>query len=342
MPIRLFSTAALLVVAHLVAGCGSSGGPVAGKFGGVSHHASVLKAVPAPNDVSSMAVDAQRRRLYMRAYESESLVAVDISNTDAMTVSAQVQTGERPTGFMVSPSAGLVCVAEESQDTMETFDLNLALVKATNNPGASSPAVIRTATSSIHPAVMFASDDTSVYAIDCNSHSVLQRADVKDVFNMTVDTVSNVVYVRASQNDSSRDEIVTALNGADLSKIGEITIGPRGGEIAADSRNHRIYVGHGNINGMPSQIDVIDGTRNAVVNSISIDASTRGLAVDSDKNRLYVSTLGPGNALLIIDTETDRVIDKITDIAGGPITVDPTSHTVFVSGIPGLTAVAFN
>ncbi|WP_131813919.1 YncE family protein [Mycolicibacter kumamotonensis] len=331
--------AVLLAMVPIAAGCGSGGGGISGR----GHHpTSLLKTVGDAYNTRSISVDPERNRLYVMGYHSESLSAVDISNLEAMVVSAQVETDNRPTGFMVSPAAGLVCVGEESQDTLETFDLNLTLVKSTNDPGARSPAVIRAATNSTDPVVMFASDDTSVYAIDCNSHAILHRADVKDVFNLTVDTVSNTVYARANQNDPSRDQTVTVLNGSGLTAAAEITISPGGGEIVADSKNHRVYVGHGNINGIPSQIDVIDGTRNAVIDSISIDASTRGLAVDSDKNRLYVSTLGAGNALLIIDTETDRVIDKITDIAGGPITVDPTSHTVFVSGNSGLTALAFN
>ena len=142
--------------------------------------------------------------------------------------------------------------------------------------------------------------------------------------DIAVDPANNLVYVANSDNDT-----VSVINGATLTKLGDIPVGAHPTDIVVNPTTSKIYVA----NSFSDTVSVIDGDTRTYIRDIPVGGHPLGLAVnpDPDNNLVYVS---------IPDTDSVSVINgttftKLGDIpvGGHPLglAVDPDNNLVYVA-----------
>ncbi len=141
---------------------------------------------------------------------------------------------------------------------------------------------------------------------------------------------------------SNLDAMVTVINAADMTKMTDIKLNDPRSDFRCDGSPtnlavhpglNRVYVAmHG-----VGRVAVIDAVTNRMIDCISTNSGTDGVAVDPNRNRLYV-TNRDGMDLQVFETSwtSTRMLQDIP-LGGVPyyVTADPATGKVF-------TTVAFN
>lgn len=202
-----------------------------------------------------------------------------------------------------------------------------------------------------------------VYVAAGNSIAVISGATDQLVANVTAQSVNIAVdpttdmiytdyfsYFGSTYGASSftvingtTDSVVTTLpsNGSpgDTTVVGG---GLGAGAIAVDAATDKIYVASAfsaQANGSAySYVSVINGANNLLVQNVRITetdgSGVTAVAVDSQANKVYVSTWGGSNGgdVAMIDGSTDSVMANIHLSSGSyGVAVDGNTHTVFAS-----------
>jgi len=109
---------------------------------------------------------------------------------------------------------------------------------------------------------------------------------------------------------------------------------PRG--VVANPNTNLVYV----TNQLSGSVSVIDGSKNEIINSISVGNTPRRIVVNPDTNTIYVSNQ-ISNSLSVIDGITNQVIDTIPVEQPYEIMINPLTNKVYASyfGYPVLSIV---
>jgi YVTN family beta-propeller protein len=93
-------------------------------------------------------------------------------------------------------------------------------------------------------------------------------------------------------------------------------------------------------NQLSGTVDVIDGAKNEIVNTIAVGSTPRRIVVNPDTNTLYVSNQ-ISNSLSVIDGKTNSVIDTIPVEQPYELMINPKTNKVYATyfGYPMLSIV---
>lgn len=133
---------------------------------------------------------------------------------------------------------------------------------------------------------------------------------------------------------ATRDGVVSAI---DLRK-GEIASNIRQGEnahlreVIVDEGSHRVYASIVGGRDSPSAIWVIDGKTHALLDSINVEGTLTGIALDASAQKLY-GTLMSENQVAVVDLAQKKVVQQWA--AGGErptnIVLDPAGHRLLIA-----------
>ena len=91
---------------------------------------------------------------------------------------------------------------------------------------------------------------------------------------------------------------------------------------------------------MSGTVDVIDGAKNQIVDTIPVGETPRRIVVNSETNLVYVSNQIP-NSLTVIDGKTNEVVDSIPVEQPYELMINPKTNKIYATyyGYSGLSIV---
>jgi len=160
--------------------------------------------------------------------------------------------------------------------------------------------------------------------VDITAGSVVRSVPVgPDPRAVMVDGRAGRIYV--ADDDDASLRVLDSRSGAMLRSV---AVGMRPHAVAADERTGRIFV----VNTGDGSVSTLDDRRVRVLRTTTVATSwdSAGLAVDAERNRVYVG--GP-HTVSVLDARGGQMLQRI-DIGGsvGGLTVDPRSGQVYVTG----------
>lgn len=169
--------------------------------------------------------------------------------------------------------------------------------------------------------LIYITNEDKVIVIDGSNNEVIFTVNLMDsVENIAVNPVTNRIYVTSDNTirviDGSNNEVIDSIN----------LIGFTISEIEANSVSNHIYV----IDGFSSNLSIIEGLTNQVVETVNLGISPIDLAVNTITNLIYVAEVS--NKVVVIDGSSNKLIDtvKVGDIPIG-IEVNPETNRIYVA-----------
>lgn len=131
-------------------------------------------------------------------------------------------------------------------------------------------------------------------------------------------TRGRVFFVQASKDVQMVDATLASTAGA-LSDLGR--------DAAADPSTDRLYVA------TDSGLEILDGATLATISAVAFGSGSFGVAVNSETNRIYVSSV-LDNTVTVVDGTTNLVAAVIpVGNAPGPIAVDQATNRIYVANV---------
>ena len=108
-----------------------------------------------------------------------------------------------------------------------------------------------------------------------------------------------------------------------------IEVGCEPTRIAIAPNGKHAYVA----NTFSGTVSVIDTAANAVSATIPVPSALEGIAISPEGQRVYVTSRAGQDAMVVIDTGTNTILDTVTGVGGAPggIAVSPDGRLVFVT-----------
>ena len=201
----------------------------------------------------------------------------------------------------------------------------------------------------------------SIYVIDGSNYTTINRLEIKQPYEMVVNTNNDLLYITSDKNDqvlvveksgmvkkviditdpcgiaidnlrnkiyvtsedSAKVYVIDGLTNDVVATIG-VDKGPRG--IAVNEQNGKVYIA----NSLSNTVSVIDSKSNSVEFTILVDQDPRKVTLDSNANTLYLIG-GKSNSLTFIDASSNKIKDSITIQNPYDISVNPDTNTVYVT-----------
>ena len=145
--------------------------------------------------------------------------------------------------------------------------------------------------------------------------------DITDPCGIAIDNLQNKIYV--TSEDSAKVYVIDGLTNDVVATIG-VDKGPRG--IAVNEQNGKVYIA----NSLSNTVSVIDSKSNSVESTILVDQDPRKVALNSNANTLYLIG-GKSNSLTFIDASSNKIKNSITIQNPYDISVKPDTNTVYVT-----------
>jgi len=180
-------------------------------------------------------------------------------------------------------------------------------------------------------------DDSSVSVIDGTKNIVMATVPVGAAPSaMAVDSTSHTVYV-----DNVNGSTVSVIDGA-TNTAKRVAVGSEPKGVAVDQDTHTVYVANFNastVSVIDGTVPVIDGTTNAVTDTLAVGARPYTLAVDPTTHDVYVVNYSSSSVSVISQAvaTTTTLSSSSSPTAGTPVTL-----TATVSPNPGGGSVAFD
>jgi YVTN family beta-propeller protein len=158
---------------------------------------------------------------------------------------------------------------------------------------------------------------------------------------VALDPGTHTAYVVDSATNS-----VTAIDTSTDAAVATIPVGIAPFAIAVDPGTHRAYVSNTGVNDFDNSpptstddtVSVIDTTTNTVINTITVFASPRGVAVDPGTHAVYVAIYLSNQMAARIDPTTNPATVTTSDILGSrpwAAAIDPSTHLAYVTTLFG-------
>lgn len=172
------------------------------------------------------------------------------------------------------------------------------------------------------------SENDTMSVIDATTYTVRATVPVGDYpMSVAVDPGTHTVYVA-----NAHDDTVSVIDGATQQVTATVPMGPDASPatVAVDPDTHTAYVATYHA----GTVSAIDGSTHAVTTAEVGNRQLNGMATDPGTGTVYVSSLW--GKLLAIDgstlTVTDTMdIDPPGEVLFHPLTVDPATHTVYLT-----------
>lgn len=171
-------------------------------------------------------------------------------------------------------------------------------------------------------------DSDTVSVIDGSTDKVVSEiSSISNPVGITINSLRSMIYV--TNIDENTISIIDSIKGAVTKNI-TVGINPFAiGVYRLDRNNDFLYV----TNTLSNTVSVIhsNSTTDVVIRNISVGNFPVGVAVDQDRNIVYVTNMR-SNSLTLIDAKTNEVIKNVS-VGNLPVgvAVDPATHTVYVS-----------
>ena len=152
---------------------------------------------------------------------------------------------------------------------------------------------------------------------------------VQKIFDITkpcgieIDNLRNRIYV--TSEDSARVYVIDGKTNVIITDI-KVDKGPRG--IAINEQNGKVYIA----NSLSNTVSVIDSKSNSVESTIPVDEDPRKITFNSNSNTLYL-TGGKSNSLTFIDASSNKIKNSMTVRNPYDISVNPDTNTVYVTNL---------
>lgn len=264
-------------------------------------------------------------RIYVANWGSNTVSVIDSSTN---TVVRSISVGQRPSGIVVNPTSRKGYVANMLDATVSVIDLSTHTVSTTITSILSSnsffepfPIGINTSTNKIYIGDFYAgNDDIAVIngSTDIKFTDIITTSWDNYPSGIGVNPVTNKIYVPLWGE-------VLVVNGATDTGNGLVTIGafawnnPFG--VGVNSNTNRIYIA----NNSDTTVNVINGSTDTVINSITVGNSPYGVGVNVITNKIYVAN-NNGNNVSVINGATDTVITTV-NVGTNPLGVAVNSNT---------------
>lgn len=314
----------------------------------------VTATVNVGNEPSGTAVSPDGTRVYVTNCMGNSVSVIDATKNKLI---GTVRVGSYPLGVAFTPDGTKAYVANTASNTISVIDTATNNVTATVKVGnlpykiAVSPdgKKVYAVNSGIPPDYQ-----GNVSVIDTSTNNVTATVNVeKDPHGIAVSPDGTKVYVVNSNSYPYYKGTVSVIDTATNNVTDTVNVGSLPHGIAVSPNGTRAYVaidipgrysGKSNIDATShtGAVDVIDTTKNEVIDRVSVGNYPYEVAVTPDGNKVYVMNYG-SNTTSVIDTATNNVNITVpvgrspTAVAIGPVI--KSSSTIGLNGTSFLTPI---
>ena len=112
--------------------------------------------------------------------------------------------------------------------------------------------------------------------------------------------------------------------------LANISVGQGPEDIVLDPLNDQIYVA----NTLSGTLSVIDASNLSIIHTIILNYYPTALLIDQDNQLLYVASHGnvtEPSEILIINTSSDSVVAKISDVGVAGMVYDSSNHYIYAA-----------
>ena len=263
-----------------------------------------IATVPVENDAFYLAANPATNTLYVTntcgtdPACGSGPATVTVINGATNTVTATITVGGRAQFLVVNPVTNKIYVTNRRDNTVSVID------GATN---------------------------TVIHTLSVGSHPTVED----------VNPLTNKIYV--VNNGNGQGTTMSVIDGNTDTVTATVTVGNYPQSVSVDPVRNKVYVANycGNQFGCnatpaPGTVSVIDGTTNAVTNTVTVQYGTGLLFVNPVTNKIYVSNTCGNTSSCDITGDNSQVIGSVTQIDGA------TLATQTVSTGKGMAAMANN
>jgi YVTN family beta-propeller protein len=258
----------------------------------------VVDTVPVGTYDRQLAVNPVTNKVYVTNFLSSNVSVID-GSTDR--VIATIPVGPQPFGVGVNPVTNKIYVSSLRMNSVSVIDGSTDKVVdriPTRQSGAYHIGV-NTRTDMVYVVDVGCCQNFghSVTVIDGATDKVVAIVDIGHKVNpqtLAVDEANNKVYVGDACSGEARTfpeclsapgNIVSVIDGASNTLVGQISVGTLPFGLAADNERNIIYVP----NLFDNTVSVIDGATDSVIDTVPVGTLPAGAGVNTSTNRVYVS-----------------------------------------------------
>ena len=293
-------------------------------------HTPVIAIIPTGTEPDIVAVNPNTNMIYS---DMEGDNTIQVINGSTNQVVSRIGIWSTPVGLGLNPTTNTVYATDNNG---RTYVINGTTNSFTDvlNLGGGHGIAANPVTNMIY---MTNYNSNSITVMDGSTKKVISTIPVGNFpIDVAVNPNTNKIYVTSYNGfkviDGSTNSVVSTMDS------GNATFG-----VAVNPITNKIYVTNyeANTNGpntfRENTVSVIDGSTNTIISKIPVGSSPRGIAVNPNTDRIYLSNNG-NNTVSVIDGLSDSVISSITvstrqsqDPAG--VSINPNTNRIYVSNI---------
>lgn len=272
-------------------------------------NSTVIATVSVGDQPRGVAVNPSTDRVYVANNVSNNVSVIDGTANSVLTT---VPVGDGPTGVAVNPTTHWIYVPNSDSDTVSVIDGITNTVIDTIPVGDPRAVAVDDVGNRIY--VLNSDGPASLWVIDGATNTVtatvpLLECDARgDDAAVTANPVTNLIYISCRDILTPPTASVWVIDGASNSVVDRLALGeswPMG--AAVNPATNRIYVADYGDPALliPGAVLVIDGSTNAVVDTVPLLGHPQGVAVNPTSNRVYGASWAE---ISVIDGTTNEVV----------------------------------
>jgi len=259
----------------------------------------IVEMISTGADPLGLALDQNRRRLYVASSSRNDITVVDVGTGDILG-RIRVHFGDDPRQIILSADGGTLVSANYGSNTVSIIDTG-SLTEVGRISLESEPTWLVPGSSGLQAYVLQALSNT-VSIIDFSRRSL-----VSSIF-------LNETPVRGALSPDGLKLYITLQYSPDLLFIdpssltiaGRIYLGGRATSLAVDSKTGLVYVGK-----KTGEITVVDASSSMFIDNFFVEGDASFLAIDAEENCLFVLSRN-GNFLHKIDLVSKKGVGRLT------------------------------
>lgn len=267
---------------------------------------------------TGVAVNPVTNKIYVTSF-NDTVTVIDGATND--TTELKVATDSYPYTVRVNPVTNKIYVALWRSGKVliiDGADNSTTTVTVGTNPCA---VIVNPETNKIYILNRGSNNVTVIDGADNNTTTVSTGTNPR---GLAVNTLTNKVYI--ANCDS---KYVTVINGSDHTTE-TLPIGDSPIEVAVNPVTNKVYVST-----FDGKLMVLDGATNNI-STISGIAFSRGIAVNTGTNKIYVIDYGASSTLKVVDGDTNTIVFTApTGQGSDSIVFDPLTDKAFITNYNG-------